>query len=379
MSNVLQFWEFKNKSESTAELMLYGEIASQESWWDELITPKKFANDLKKLGSKDNIIVRINSGGGSVSAATAIYTQLRDNNAKITVIIDGIAASAATIIAMAGDEIKIPRNGMMMIHDPSYTLWGNYNAESFRKFADTLDTVKEAILSTYESRTGMTRDELSELMSDETWLTGEEAVEMGFADSLLFEEATNIMNGNMLCVNNVSHDVSQFKTLVARLEKNKFITESSNTSTQNFTETIKNNQDEGGLQSVDIKTIEDLKNAYPVLVNQLIDSTKEESAENERNRLKAIDEIANSLDATLVVNAKYGETIMNAQELAFEAIKNDAKNGINHLKDVAADAADSNVTGVEVKPNTQEEENKAKASQETVNAMVVGANNRREN
>ncbi|PKL00058.1 MAG: hypothetical protein CVV56_08060 [Tenericutes bacterium HGW-Tenericutes-1] len=373
------FWEFKNKSESTAELMLYGEIASQESWWDELITPKKFAKDLKNLGSKDNIIVRINSGGGSVSAATAIYTQLRDNNAKITVIIDGIAASAATIIAMAGDEIKIPRNGMMMIHDPSYTLWGNYNAESFRKLADTLDTVKEAILSTYESRTGMTRDELSELMSDETWLTGEEAVEMGFADSLLFEEATNVMNGNMLCVNNVSHDISHFKTLVARLEKNKFISESSNTSTQNLTETIKNNQNEGGLQDVEIKTVEDLKNAYPDLVNQVIDTTREESSKNERDRLKAIDEIANTLDPTLVVNAKYGDTVMSAQELAFEAIKNDAQKGINHLKEVADDATNSNVTGVGVKPNTQEEEAKATASQETVNAMVAGANNRREN
>lgn len=372
------FWEFKNKSESTAELMLYGEISSQESWWDELITPKKFAKDLKNLGSKDNIIVRINSGGGSVTAATAIYTQLRDNNAKITIVIDGIAASAATIIAMSGDEIKIPRNGMMMIHDPSYTLWGNYNAENFRKFADTLDTVKEAIISTYESRTGLTRDELSELMADETWLTGEEAVEMGFADTLLFDDAKNVMDGNMLCVNNISHDISCFKTLAARLEENKFIERISNISTQNSNEAINYNQNKGGLQDVDIKTVEDLKNAYPKLVNQIIDSTKEESTKNERERLKAIDEIANNLSPELVTNAKYGERVMNAQELAFEAIKNDVKNGVNYLNDVKNDVQASNLKSVTANPKSQDQEVKEKVSEETVNAMIEGANSRRE-
>ena len=118
------FWNFQPASgENPPELILYGDIAS-ETWWGDEVTPRQFTEELDALGAVPEIVVRINSGGGDVFAANAIYTRLKDNAAKITVKIDGWAASAATIIAMAGDSIEIPGNGVFMVHDPALGLLG---------------------------------------------------------------------------------------------------------------------------------------------------------------------------------------------------------------------------------------------------------------
>lgn len=119
------FWTFRAAAEENAapELILYGDIAS-ETWWGDEVTPRQFTEELDALGAVPEIVVRINSGGGDVFAANAIYTRLKDNAAKITVKIDGWAASAATIVAMAGDVIEIPGNGVFMVHDPSMGLLG---------------------------------------------------------------------------------------------------------------------------------------------------------------------------------------------------------------------------------------------------------------
>ena len=114
------------------ELLLYGSISSQQSWWSDRVTPAQFNADLAAIGDVPEIIVRINSGGGDVFAANAIFTRLKDHSAKITVKIDGWAASAATIIAMAGDTIKIARNGVFMIHDPAMTVYDSFTAEEFK-------------------------------------------------------------------------------------------------------------------------------------------------------------------------------------------------------------------------------------------------------
>lgn len=120
------FWNFQPASgDNPPELILYGDIAS-ETWWGDEVTPRQFTEELDALGAAPEIVVRINSGGGDVFAANAIYTRLKDNAAKITVKIDGWAASAATIIAMAGDSIEIPGNGVFMVHDPALGLLGYY-------------------------------------------------------------------------------------------------------------------------------------------------------------------------------------------------------------------------------------------------------------
>lgn len=182
-----KFWQFRAAADSlkVGELVLYGPISST-SWWDDEVTPKQFADDLKALGDIDELRVYINSGGGDVFAGQAIYSMLRRHSARKIVYVDGLAASIASVIAMAGDKVTMPRNAMMMIHNP--WSWGYGNAEEFRKMADDLDKIRESLIATYEDKTGQAREKIIELMDAETWMTAEEAVELGFADEV---EATN--------------------------------------------------------------------------------------------------------------------------------------------------------------------------------------------
>lgn len=159
------------------EVFLYDVIG--DSW--EGTTAKAFADDMKKMGAMDELHIFINSPGGSVFDGTSIYNIIKRNSARKIVNIDGLAASIASLIAMSGDEIRIAANGMMMIHDPWSLAIGT--AADLRKTADTLDQVRDSILGTYVARTGGKRDAISDMMSEETWMTAEQAVELGFADT----------------------------------------------------------------------------------------------------------------------------------------------------------------------------------------------------
>lgn len=206
-----KFWNFVAKSATEGELLLYGPI-SEYSWWGDEVTPKEFAEDLSALGDIKNLTIRINSGGGDVFAATAIYNLLKTHKAYKTVIVDGLSASAATIIMMAGDVIQIPANAMVMIHDPMVGASGN--TKVFLKMIDLLNKVKDCIIAAYVGKTGKSEEELADLMDQETWMTGQEAVDMGFADELLdsVKVAASIDNTNKmgLVFNGVSFDMAQF-------------------------------------------------------------------------------------------------------------------------------------------------------------------------
>ncbi len=347
-----KFWQFKDLSETEAELLLYGEIASQKPWWDDgdTVTPKQFAEELKNLGDKSNITVRINSKGGDVFAAHAIYTQLKLNPANITVIVDGLAASAAAIIAMAGDVIKIPSNAMMMIHNPSVGLLGYYKAEELEKLADTLEQVKESIINAYLTKTGLDRKTLSKMMDEETWMTGQEAVEKGFADEVLFQEVQAMVNGNIMIVNNISHDLSKFK-------KRPLVKTGSTAGFNNLSQEpapapqpVKKKEDE---EKLEIKTVEELRQQFPDLVAQLEAAAREEGAKAERDRIKAIDEISRTLAPDLVNKAKY-EQPMTAEQLALEALKADAVRGRQYLEDLKKDYGESGAPGVKGQPHKVE-------------------------
>lgn len=154
-----KFWQFMRnetpvEGEPEADLLLYGEI-SDFSWWGDEVTPKQFADDLVSMGNVSHIRVRINSPGGDVFAAQAIYNLLKSHSAKVTAHIDGLAASAASVIAMPGDEVIMPGNSMMMIHNPWTYIAGD--ARDLRKTADTLDQVRETLIATYQAKGGMDR------------------------------------------------------------------------------------------------------------------------------------------------------------------------------------------------------------------------------
>lgn len=169
-----KWYDIKATGKRSAEIVIYEEIGG----WG--VSAKQFIEDLKAAGDLADIVLRLNSPGGSVFDGMAIYNQLKAHPAQVTVHIDGLAASMASVIAMAGDLIVMPDNAMMMIHNPWTVAIGD--AEDLRKNADMLDKVKKAIQSAYMTRTGKSEQDISDMMDAETWLTGSEAVAMGFAD-----------------------------------------------------------------------------------------------------------------------------------------------------------------------------------------------------
>lgn len=168
-----------NKGNKKAEILIYEDIG--EGWMGGL-SAKRFADELKALGALTEINVRINSAGGSVFDGVAMYNTLRNNGARIVVDIDGLAASIASVFAMAGDEIRMAGNALMMIHDP----WGVFagNAADLRKQADLLDTVRGTLVDTYMTRASASRSDIEQMMTDETWMTADEALGHGLVTSV---------------------------------------------------------------------------------------------------------------------------------------------------------------------------------------------------
>ena len=172
----------KNQTDSSADLFFYGDIVSetwQSEWYEDDMAPGDVKEFLDQLDGTENINIHINSGGGSVFGGIAIYNMLRRNNAHKTVYVDGLAASIASVIMMAGDEIVMPKNATVMIHKPSASyFFTTKNADDLRKDAESLDTCQEAIMQTYMTKAKVDKEEIEQKVNDETCLTGEEAAEL---------------------------------------------------------------------------------------------------------------------------------------------------------------------------------------------------------
>ncbi|MCC9896930.1 Clp protease ClpP [Streptococcus agalactiae] len=177
-----KFWNFTDEGD-VRTLRIEGQIAD-ETWFGDEVTPQLFKNDLT-LGTGD-ITLWINSPGGDVFAAAQIYNMLMDYQGDVHVIIDGLAASAASVIAMAGTTISMSPVAMMMIHNPWTFAQGE--AKDMAKVIEMLGEIKESIINAYELRTGLSRTKISHLMDSESWFNAKKAVELGFADKVLFEK-----------------------------------------------------------------------------------------------------------------------------------------------------------------------------------------------
>lgn len=175
----MTYYQIKSVAPDRAEVRIDGTIGG--GWFDEdPVTAKSFAKELKAAGKVKNLDIYINSPGGSVFDGSAIYSQLKRHTAKKTVYVEGLAASIASMIAMAGDEVVMPDNALMMIHRASGGVLGTAN--DMRKTADVLEKVESSIIAAYQAKTGRDPEELAEMMADETWMTAQEAVALGFAD-----------------------------------------------------------------------------------------------------------------------------------------------------------------------------------------------------
>ena len=331
------FWKFINSAVDgkPPELILEGDISST-TWWGDEVTPRQFTEELNALGNVPEIVVRINSGGGDVFAANAIYTRLKDNAATITVKIDGWAASAATIVAMAGDVIEIPGNGVFMVHDPKMGAMGYFSAEEFTKAAEELKVIKQAIVNGYALKTKKDPEEIAAIMAAETWYDGKQAVDAGFCDRLMFEDAqTTVENMGKVVVNSVSMDLERFPNLSVSL-LNRLTASASGgfTNTKNQIEQKRSEEVMDGIK--DIKTPEGLRAAFPDLVKQIEDA----ATAAERKRIQDIEGVALAGFENIVNAAKF-EKPVSAGDVATQIVAAQKKQAADYIKDRNGDAQDS--------------------------------------
>ena len=211
-----KFWNIKNDTEA-AEILIYGQI-SDESWFEDEVTPKQFATDLKNFDGKD-VTVRINSMGGDVFAAQAIYNQLKEYSGKVSVKIDGICASAATIIACAGDTVTMPNNTIFLIHNPATLLIGAYDAPYLERVGNALNTIKQTIINVYLNKTDkLNSKKLSKMMDEEKIMTADEALEYGFIDEICGKPAKIENKSGQIYINSLMIDTRKLKN-AAEFEK----------------------------------------------------------------------------------------------------------------------------------------------------------------
>lgn len=211
----MSFWEIRNEADDgAAEILLYGSI-SDEDFWDSEATSTRFAEELAELGGRD-VVVRINSRGGDVFAAQAVYNQLRRYSGRVDVTIDGMAASAATIIACAGQTVTMPDNTTYLIHNPMNMLFGAYTETELKSMADALKIVKQTIVNVYKKKCGdkISEEEIVKMMDEETILTADEALQYGFVDSIDEENSvTGSLNKGCLVINSVEFNADSFKNV----------------------------------------------------------------------------------------------------------------------------------------------------------------------
>lgn len=287
MDKQLNMWNLTKNKDNSADLILYGDIG--DSWLDD-ISSKNIANELKNL-DVSTINLRINSGGGDVFTAIAISNLLKNHKANVIAHIDGLAASAATIITSACDKVIMPKNALFMIHNPWTVVGGE--AKDMIKTAEQLDKVKNSIINTYKSKTNLEIEEISKLMDEETWLDPYEAKEKGFIDEISDEENIEVIE-NKLIVNTIALDFSKFKNSYNKKLK------------------IKNEEEK-------IVNKEEFKNKYPELYEEI----KNEGILQERTRIKEIDELG--INNEIITNAKFVE-ILDVKDVAIKLIKDKSVN-----------------------------------------------------
>ncbi|AHM55835.1 peptidase S14, ClpP [Peptoclostridium acidaminophilum DSM 3953] len=188
-----KFWNWARDEDPGVRTLYLDGVIAEESWFDDDVTPKAFKAEL--TAGEGDIVIWLNSPGGDCVAASQIYSMLMDYKGKVTVKIDGIAASAASVIAMAGTTVLMAPTALMMIHNPLTVAIGD--SEEMQKAIAMLSEVKESIINAYEIKTGQSRTKLSHLMDAETWLNANKAIELGFADGILEDEKKRIQTDDI--------------------------------------------------------------------------------------------------------------------------------------------------------------------------------------
>ena len=336
-------------------------ISNDEKWiydWFgmESTSPNDVMNQIKEANGEPLEVI-INSGGGSVYAGSEIYTALMDYKGGVTTKIVGIAASAASLPAMAGKPSMISPTAQLMIHNSSTIARGDYRA--LRQASDVAKNFNKSIANAYILKSGLSQDELLSLMDKETWLTAQQALEKGFVDEIMFDdqEAPKLV-ANSSHWNVIPPEVID-KMRNEAIKNKPLVHESPIESPAPQAE-----------EEESIMNIAELQAKHPDVYQAVLNA----GAEQERNRIKGIDEIANTIDEALVVKAKY-EMPITAEALAFQALKADAGKGIKHLNAREEELDPANA--VKAGEMTSEQQQAAAAEAASIDLIAAAANSQR--
>lgn len=345
-------WSMTAVNDYEGEIILYGDIEDYTPWWaaeDEMfITPKGFLEDLQTVADKAKITIRLNSGGGSLNTGIAMHNAIKALPGEKTVIVEGLAASAASVLMCAGDIVKVYPGSMVMIHEPRAGIYsGFYDIAELEKGIKMLEAGINASVAIYKEKTGLDEDTLRSMMTDETWMTGEQAVENKFANELITDGVTVSaqMSGNFLMVAGIKHDVQSLHRLESlNLPK---VEPGAQASVDKAPAAGGDMKKGAKNMNANITTVEELRASAPDLVAEIEAAAADKAVKAEHARLKAIDSIAATVtDAQMVEDAKFGEHPMTAEQLAFKAMQQQAALGVTVAANIAKDAKDSHVNEV---------------------------------
>lgn len=344
-----------------ANLDLYGEVVSDRprDWdgnpvQDGYIVASELLADLDALATKDNITIHINSVGGDLYAGVAIYNRLKELPANITTINDGLAASAASLIFQAGDTRKVNAGSNLMVHQAMGFLFGYYQLFDLQQVSKQLRAANKTAINVYAEASGRSTDEMKRLVDAETWLTGQEAVDAGLADEVITDDVDVSMSltedGRHIIVNGVQLSTKGMHNIPAGLP-----VMPANITRSNAAPAADDKNSRQGDDLMEIKNLSDLKEAYPELMEQAraeaFDAGKAEGVAAERERLESIESIENSIqDKDLIHDAKYGDTPLQAEQLALKALQKQSALGAVTIQNLQADTKESGVEGVTATP-----------------------------
>ncbi len=379
------------EGENGAEINMYGEVVQNRpvDWWTgqpiegNFIAVDEFLKDLDQLQGKDHVTVHINSVGGDFYAGIAIYNRLRNMNISVTTINDGLAASAGSIIFMAGDKgkRKVNAGSNLMIHGVLSFFYGYYNVPDLNDAIKTLEAHNKTAIAAYVEATGLDEETVKSAMSKDTYMTGKEAVEAGWADELITAEGSAPIakltpDKSRLMVNGHSVAACLFGKLpegIPEMTAEEFAAISTINSGTPAPQARNNISENGGKANMEIKTQEELRKEFPDLVAQIETAARAEGATAERNRIQEIESVQAAIaDTQMIQDAKYGEKPMNAQQLAFAAMQKQAAAGATMVTNMTNDTAASGAATVVAAP-AQQEEPKNMTDDEQAEALLVGA------
>jgi ATP-dependent protease ClpP protease subunit len=340
-----------------------------EWWnWPDDVIPHRFRQELAALGDVSTIHVRINSNGGSVFGAYAIMNLLKSHTAQIITYNDGIAASAATLIAMAGDKVVSAIGSMWMIHRPSTGLLSG-NVDDFAKAIEVLDTITESMVDVYHAKTGIDKEEITQMLNSETWMTGTQAKEKGFADEvagvqveayLNDDKATASFNGLIIDLKDVRNKEAFVAMLPTKVQNKPDGAAPAAPVNMSQPEPATGEPTPQNYEEV-LMTLEELKAKHPDIHKAAFDEGVAQGvtngAEDERARIQAIDNLALPGMDDLTNRAKY-ETGITAAEFAMEIVSAQKEKGAKFLNDAKADAEDAGAVPPAGAPQDDEAEEK---------------------